>query len=894
MEWNGHFCLRGLVAAVLAGAVGLAALPAPAQEAGGFSDAAVARAIARGVKFLRSTQRGDGSWETTGTHNNDWYTVGPTAICAYALLESGVRPTDGNMARALKYLEQTYTEMTYCLAFRSLAFASAMKSEPKYRDLLRKDVRALLLSMDRAGGYTYFSRGQIPARSDYSGFCGGEADQSNSQYGLLGVWAGALQGEEIPRKYWDLSLKFWLKRQFPNGGWGYSPKGRNEPYMAMTLAGLASVYVCTDNLYASRFLGCRANPGFPAARRALKYVDENFESIRRQGGWYYYTLYGIERVALATGRKYLGKNDWYRDGAGELIARQAGDGSWTRGAGTQAGGRSSSTSYALLFLLRGRRPVLFNRLEYEGDWNNRPRALANLTRWLSRQFEHEVHWQVINLQTPVEEWHDAPLLCITGSKAPSFTDEQLDKLRRFAWQGGTIFSITECGGPGFRDAIREVYKKLFPTRKLTLLPAGHEIYQTYFRLPARPALYEISNGARPLAIHSDVDLPRAWQAGQYRTALPSYRTAVNVVAYTNDKAALAGELRARGTSPWPEPYKGAARLTVRLARLRHGGNWNPEPLAYERFARLMGLRQRIAVEVLGPMGISELAGSGAKLAVMTGTGELALSEAESKALKDWLQAGGTLVLDAAGGNEQFVASAEKLLTEMFGRRAVRTLAGTTGVYAVKGFEIDRVAYRRSMRKALGDPAPRRLRAVLLDGRPAVYFSRDDITCGLVGNPSYAIRGYEPKTAFALLRNVVLATSGAAVEPHRAAQMTAAASRQSDQAAKAVDGDPASRWDTGGPMKKGDWFTIDLGRIVAIKKIVLDTRGSPENHPKGYKMYVSPDGKNWGQSVVEGKAGAALTGVRFPAAPRLRHLKFELTEGDESRSWSIHEVQVETE
>jgi len=890
-------------AVALAGAICLwPAVSALAAAAGGFSDEAVERAIARGVSYLWAQQRADGSWRTTGTNFDARYAVGPTAICAYALLESGVHPNDPRMVKTLEFLEKTPAEMTYCRAFRALAYGAAVSREPKLRKLLQQDVRALILSMDREGGYTYPARGSIPAASEYSAFTGKAADQSNTQYGLLGVWAGALHDEEVPGKYWQLSLNYWLKRQFPDGGWGYSSAGRKEPYMAMTLAGLASVYVCTDNLYATKFLGCRGNTDVASIEKALGWVDGNFNAIRRQGNWFYYTLYGIERVALASGRKYLGANDWYRVGAAELLARQAGDGSWTIGGGNYSGGPCATTSYALLFLLRGRRPVLINRLEYEGDWNNRPRALANLTRWFSRQFEREVHWQVISLQAPVEEWHDAPLLCVTGSLAPKLSDEQVAKLRRFVHEGGTIFSITECAGAGFQSGIRELYQKLFPGREITQLPPGHDIYGMHYRLAGRPAFFEVSNGARPLAIHCDVDLPRTWQAGQYRTAPIYYQAAVNVVAYTNDKPALAGELRARGTSPWPPPRKGASRLTVSVARLKHAANCDPEPLAYERFGRLLARRERIGLNVLGPIEIARLPESGAKRAVLTGTGKLTLSDAEKATLTAWLGAGGRLLIDAAGGDKDFAESAEAIVEEMLGRRSARTLSGTAGLYNVKGFEIERVNYRRNLREVLGESAGPRVRAVLRDGQAVAYLSGDDITCGLVGYPSYTVRGYTPETAYELVRNFLLegvgtAAGGAvgpATKPAGPASRQASASRRSDQAGKAVDGDPATKWDTGGPMQAGDWLAVDLGAFVRVRKITLDTRGSPQEHPRGFRMYLSPDGKRWGKSALESKGGATLTAVGFSNKPRVRYIKFELTNGHDTLPWSVHEVRVETE
>jgi hypothetical protein len=60
--------------------------------------------------------------------------------------------------------------------------------------------------------------------------------------------------------------------------------------------------------------------------------------------WYYYYLYGLERVCMLTEIRYLGTHDWYFEGAAALVTLQDGDGGW---------GGAVETSFALLFLKRG-------------------------------------------------------------------------------------------------------------------------------------------------------------------------------------------------------------------------------------------------------------------------------------------------------------------------------------------------------------------------------------------------------------------------------------------------------------------------------------------------------------------------------------------------------------
>ena len=54
------------------------------------------------------------------------------------------------------------------------------------------------------------------------------------------------------------------------------------------------------------------------------------------------------------------------------------------------------------------------------------------------------------------------------------------------------------------------------------------------------------------------------------------------------------------------------------------------------------------------------------IAHLTGTGTLKLSEAQRQELKKYVDAGGTLIIDAAGGSTEFAASVEQALNDLFG------------------------------------------------------------------------------------------------------------------------------------------------------------------------------------------------------------------------------------
>ncbi len=58
------------------------------------------------------------------------------------------------------------------------------------------------------------------------------------------------------------------------------------------------------------------------------------------------------------------------------------------------------------------------------------------------------------------------------------------------------------------------------------------------------------------------------------------------------------------------------------------------------------------------------------------------------------------------------------------------------------------------------PKSRKVKVGLAPTR-RVVFSREDITAGLVGYPSWTVDGYQPETAFTILRNIVLLAAGRA-------------------------------------------------------------------------------------------------------------------------------------
>jgi len=774
------------------------------------------------------------------------YTAGRDALAVYALLQCSLaiddprlnikRPEVAALIDALKqYKLDVGRYQTYAHGLRATALA--VFNRPEDRDMLRYDVQWLIDNCD-GGAYTYayapspddkgppapppplapeggpslndevskiLGRGsaapaQPAAKPDmpppplkgrmFAPRPEGAWDNSNSQYGLLGVWAAAEAGYEVPDLYWAVVEKHWTDCQVGDGNWSYLP-GMDDGYLAMTCAGLASLLVTHDYLEPAEMgrngAGVGRDPYSPPVRRALEWFERGNDSMYIKPGPNVfdrasYTLFGLERVGLASGFKHFGVNDWYKLIARHLVYAQRKDGSWGDGV--------IDTSYSLLCLARGRHPIVMTKLRFDGNvpfgrtprlkptttpaadarstgsgqapwvgyWANRPRDAANLARFASRQLEHSLNWQIVNIERNWTEWNDGPVLELASHATPHFTTEELDKLRNFVEAGGLLFTHADGSSEEFNLYAAKLAHDLFPQYKLVDVPPTHPIYthDTVYSIDPRPPLKMVSNGSRILMLHSPTDITRFWQQRDDVRHRNAFQLGVNLFVY----AAGRRDLRNRLQATWVTTPNAISLATLKLARVSYNGNWDPEPLAWTRYSnwlqRQTGTRietQTVAIDDLATLDPVQV-----PIAHLTGTDPCKFLGPDAAAVKTYIKAGGVLLIDTCGGQGPFGPSADALIAAAFPDSAPQVLqanhpmllAGNPGTQDV------------SQRRLRPDTALRLGRSagnlrLLSAGKGHLLIAPLDITSGLLGVNTTGILGYDPAYTQALVKNLVFWT-----------------------------------------------------------------------------------------------------------------------------------------
>jgi hypothetical protein len=757
--------LATLVAATAA--LALAALAATVRA--DVTDQEVQQAISAAMAKLKAGQKADGAWEDTAGR-----TGGVTALATLALLQAGEPLQSAAVEKALAALAALPDADTYVVSLRMMAFLRADQAagRPLHEPAIRAAVAWLAKAQSPLGAWGYDA--QAPQAGDQRL----ATDNSNTQMALLALYEAARAGYKASDELWRRSEDYFARTQMADGGWVYRFQGptvqeSGPSYGSMTAAGLATLFITGDRFAQGQEWGWDAQASAlhcgqyrqaePMAR-AQRWLEQHYTVASNPGlsgvTWHYYYLYTLERAALLSGRKFIGTHDWFREGAEMLVRRQRDDGSFERTGGRSGPTAEYDTAFALLFLAKGHVPILVNKLRWgagDADWNNDRYDAEHLTRWTGQRLNgRPVTWQTVPVEAPVQQWLEAPILYITGHKAPKFTDEQKKKLRRYVELGGTILAEACCNRPEFAAGLRQTAAEIFPESKLEILPPDHPVYHSFQPLPPDWPLEGVTLGCRTAFFLSPRDLSCYWEQDAQPQSEAAMKMGLNIAAYATARQPLRQRLAAIELAD-QLPKVALEPGALYVAKIIHQGDWNSRPLALDLL--LDDLRRDSAVKVANravPLLLTDDRLMKFPVIYLVGHYDPQLSAAEKARLKTYLERGGFLFAEACCGMPAFDAAFHKLMAELFPDAPLETIPPTSPLLNGQvGFKIGRVAFSPRLAEEQPALAAPRLEGLKLGGRYAVIYSPYAIGPGLDRIATWQARGYQPEDAHRLAVNILL-------------------------------------------------------------------------------------------------------------------------------------------
>ncbi len=267
-------------------------------------------ALERGLEFLSSKQRADGSWSENPAISG---------LVMTAFMSCGHVPGEGPYGELLqKGLDHILTRQEANGSFAAhgqmyghgiitlmLAEVVGMSDNPKAKDALAKAIAITLRAQNvqkdahNAGGWRY-------------GVDSGDSDISVTGWQLLALRAARNGGVDVPADSIARGVAYVKRLAVPvasGGGFGY--QWGSNPNRARTGAGTLALQLC--GAYDS-----------PEAKAGVEYLSRN--PMGWGGEWYFYSLYYGAQANYQAGGQYWEK--WKERMDGVLLPKQREDGSW--------------------------------------------------------------------------------------------------------------------------------------------------------------------------------------------------------------------------------------------------------------------------------------------------------------------------------------------------------------------------------------------------------------------------------------------------------------------------------------------------------------------------------------------------------------------------------------
>ncbi len=740
----------------------------------------VRAAIRQAVEYLKSQQN-----QRTGTWPDDSaFRGGVTPLVTLALLHAGEPADSPTIQAALQHLRQFKPNDTYTRSLQTMVFCLAEPQRDRLLirenvEWLRNAARVYQTPQGEAVAWRY-----LPKPAGY--------DNSNTQFAILALMEAERVGVVLPDTFWEAVANHFRVTQSRDGGWGYTTGHYSTG--SMTTAGIASLVIATGKtgrararVRGGRVQCCGAedeNDDWVRIERGLDWLGRRF-SVRfnpQSTGNILYYLYGLERVGRLTGQRFIGAHDWYREGADYLIQMQRrGLGGQWRGVGVGEDKPVIGTSLALLFLSKGRRPIVVAKLEYgrRDDWDYHSAGIPKLVDHVEQSWHQPLGWQSVDwAAATVEHLLESPVLFLSGADDLPVGREEKKKLKAYIQQGGFLFAEARegngCNARIFDRKFRALMAELFPDSPLRLLPPDHPIWYADGKVDPeflRPLL-GVDACCRISIVYSPRNLSCFWELSDRRT-LARVPDAVrreieacvqigqNVLAYATNRR-LKEKLERTHLPERQVELPPTDRGVLAIAKLMHEGGGDDAPQALPNLlafvAGELGLRVRIENRTVEPTNkkLYEY-----PLLYIQGRFDFQWNEKEQAAIRRFLDNGGVLFGDAICSSPQFNRAFHREISKIFPDDPWERIPVTDPIFQDDdgGFQLDRVTLNDPRRGGgIGSRQVRiepLLEGIRRDGRWVVIFSPYDLSCALQNANSPDCKGYISEDAYRIGLNVLL-------------------------------------------------------------------------------------------------------------------------------------------
>jgi pimeloyl-ACP methyl ester carboxylesterase len=406
------------------------------------------------------------------------------------------------------------------------------------------------------------------------------------------------------------------------------------------------------------------------------------------------------------------------------------------------------------------------------QWKSYPNDGYNLVTNLNQRLNDGNNYQYATKALTSDGFDpvDIPLLYMAGDYDFVFTPSEVEHLRKFLIDGGTIIFNAARGRDEFSRAVVREMRKVLPSKPMMRLSLDHPAFNARYRIAQvtvmingvqtalPPEIYSCDIGTRAAAILVPNGLGAALSAtpyhpeGKHLVGESAKRLAVNLMAYV-----LGSTEYGRFLAQEFPLYQGQTRPgdVFRFAQVKYSGSWDVNPALVNSVCE--GLKLNTGIDA--DFAPRALAFDDADLGqfptlFMTGHYDFKLTPAEADGLTKYLKRGGLLVASSAAGLKPFDQAFRREFKKAVPDGDLIKLPPTHPLFTAGFNAVDRVKYTASALKDDPNLETPEFYAYFHDGRLAVLYCPFDVMSAVNRESNAYAKGIAGDDAMKVLVNII--------------------------------------------------------------------------------------------------------------------------------------------
>jgi len=407
------------------------------------------------------------------------------------------------------------------------------------------------------------------------------------------------------------------------------------------------------------------------------------------------------------------------------------------------------------------------------NWETTIIDIEKWVEWTNQQLNQRYRFIQTDFAKFSYDPTELPILYFTGWKAlPQFDDVTIQKMRQYLMDGGTWVVHSNCGRPEFNESFRREIMRMFPDRELAPIPTDHPLFSAFAPISEMrvrkgsdawrtipPYLETINVGTRAAVIFSPIDLSCGWDAesnpiegGILYDQRDALKMGSNIVTY------VLAEYQYGRFFDHQKVYHQATDATrdqLVLGQIVHNGDWDPTPHGLPNLLKNIDQSTTLNVQfkraAIDPESGDVFA---FPILYMTGQRKFAFSEQSRKRLREYLDNGGTMVVDNTVGGTEFDVAFREEIKKLYPDRALKPLEIDHPLFTFVN-DVRQVSLAPLAAQLMPGIETPRIEAIEVEGTLPVIYSPLSMSAGWEQLPRAYNKGYSDQDALRLGTNVFM-------------------------------------------------------------------------------------------------------------------------------------------